>query len=799
MTGARTSVGLRRLRLALLTVAALAQLAFASGAWAAEEAPIKEKLLFHFGWNVNSTGGTVCDVDAEPPECRAEGAQFSSKAGGFEFVESVAGAPGGNVYVADGGNHRVQELEADGAFVLTFGRGVNKEGDDLCKKSEESKCQAGKEGMAPGEFQGLESVAVDPATGDVWTAERPAVLSGGKVLVASRVQEFTSEGQFIREIGKEVNETAHINKETAAENFCPVNPGDKCGAPSPTNGSEPGAFNLGGSGSLLAVENGELYVGDELRVQIFDASAGTFLEEIQLPGRVEAVAVDKAGYMYMIESANDYKIRLFDPSHKPVTTFAQPAVASQLAIDAAGRLAVVEDVTIEHTVHSEGTLYERVGTELHPITHFRAEGQGLKGIAFNESDELFGASFREVLAYVPVRVASLKNEPPSCGSGEVLETDATFDCQLTGLVNPWGVAETMAWFRWGTTKVPSEETVHEPVAAVETPVEVKQLIVVRPNQLFYFQFLGEDANSKPETLSSQSLDEGTTPTVPPRIIDELIASFQTPTTAVLFGRLNPENAPTSYRFEYALESECSQGEIEEGKSLDEACRGVLVAGKRESSEYGRIGTVTEVTGLRPSTTYRYRLYAINDKAEPAIGESGQSQLPEGTFTTAQPTVVTAQTGEASAITPTTAQIAGAVNPDGQASTYSFQLGVDRGADTQYATAFTASAGSEAGPVEERFTLTGLQPATTYAYRIAIQFGDGTTPGSKAVGEARTFTTAVLPQEPFAQPPEQLLVPGIKFPRPPVVKKPSACARAHRRHRCSHGKQRHTSKRPKRRH
>ena len=73
------------------------------------------------------------------------------------------------------------------------------------------KCKAGVEGSAAGQFgeAGPESVAIDPANGNVYVTDRVDYFSSGRVFTGFgwRVQEFTAEGKFVLEIGKEVNET----------------------------------------------------------------------------------------------------------------------------------------------------------------------------------------------------------------------------------------------------------------------------------------------------------------------------------------------------------------------------------------------------------------------------------------------------------------------------------------------------------------------------------------------------------------------------------------------------------------
>ncbi len=174
----------------------------------------------------------------------------------------------------------------------------------------------------------------------------------------------------------------------------------------------------------------------------------------------------------------------------------------------------------------------------------------------------------------------------------------------------------------------------------------------------------------------------------------------------------------------------------------------------------------EVAGLQPATSYRFRLLAINRENQVATNEAGGARLPEGLFETAPPPAVAAQTGAASEVTTTSATVSGSVNPDGQPSTYTFEMGVDNGSGTRFAVVFSGAAGAGATPVEETVGLTGLQPGTIYAYRIAIHYGDGAGSGASATGGALTFTTGGLPAALSVPTPlAQLAVPVIAFPFP----------------------------------
>ena len=77
----------------------------------------------------------------------------------------------------------------------------------------------------------MRSLTVDPESGNVYVSEVVYGEISGNRSLGERVQEFTLDGQFVLEIGKEVNETAHKNGETVNENRCPVKAGDLCKGP----------------------------------------------------------------------------------------------------------------------------------------------------------------------------------------------------------------------------------------------------------------------------------------------------------------------------------------------------------------------------------------------------------------------------------------------------------------------------------------------------------------------------------------------------------------------------------------
>jgi hypothetical protein len=765
------STATRKTRLAVAVLVSMTVVAFGTADAQATEPPIKEVLQAHFGREVNVTKTQehagqaledVCLVLPPPGETCAPGKE-SLAPGGFAYPNSVAGAPepSNDVYVTDNG-HRVQELTSMGEVVRAFGAA----------------------GTGAGQFGEASGVAVDQVSGDVYVRD----------LTNWRVEKFTSTGTFVLMFGKEVNETTHGDVCTAQEI---EKLGVKCqaGVRSPEGSGAPSQFNfVQGYGDVLTVGPGHVvYVGDEHRVQKFEAN-GTFKGEISLSGlssangsKVTGLAVDGSGDVYVVYRVNfeSRVIREFGPDGveiqgkgfplAPVATQAGGTVEiGGIAVDSAGRLAVAE---LEHyrledeaLTRLRGELYEAENGE--PGTTLTNPGSTALG--FNGNDELYVAvggvsTGHEVWKYIPLRVARLKATGEECMAGVPHGTSATLDCKLEGTVNPWGVDKTEVWFNWGRTSALGEETPKQPIPTGEVPVEVHAVIEgVRPNESgFFYELVGTDANVVlPETLKSNVVSF-TTPIVAPWL-GEPVAPFVRAGSAVLFDELNPEHARTGYWFEYLACTGPEDGTLEErwaeGQQTPEA----------ESSAYGQIGVTQEVVGLQADTTYCYRLHAESESTSGAETKEANSEVKS--FKTGLPPHPKAITGSTSGVGMTSAQISGLVDPDGEGAVYTFELGVYKGADTDFGVVYSSSAGSGTDLVPESLVVTGLQPGTTYGYRIRAE-SSYTAGDAEAVGATMTFTTVGLPTVLSTPTPLGLLaVPQTPFP--PREAKP--CKRGYHR-------------------
>jgi hypothetical protein len=866
-------------RLALAAVTgAVWMLVGVSVAHAEYTGPVKQIISSYSGREVNLTevekhAGApledVCSV-ASADTCQRGGA--SSLAGGFIYPSGVAvdndeASPQyGDVYVIDS-THRIQVLAADGSFVSTFGWDVNKtkvekggasqQAMNLCTETEiqaGGECQAGVDGEAPGQFGETQSgIAVDPASGDVYVADAVKTSVGEHPTNGERVQVFSSEGVWLAEIGKEVNETKDAMPGASAEekDLCTevevTAKSVTCGGPTQyefgkepsTNDTEPGVFPIEIPSMSITAGGPEdlLYVGAGSRVQELDATDGKWKGEISLtsissaPGSVvTALAVDDScslheptltesttptcgefdpedGDVYLVYRAeiagtsdNDHVIRKFTPAGVEIKSGGFPlapsprepaaAVAARgitldvrgIAVDSADRLAVSESEA-SNVTKPYGSLYDggtgRLITEFDNsfyagyINHSSGspEMSPSVGVAFGPKDKLYAAAQTNmaVVAYEPVPVAELLSSPAVCGAGEDHESDVTFDCALNGVVNPEGVSGTDVWFQWGKNPQLGLETPEQQVSTGSTLEPVAHAPVLeglRPNATYYYRLAGYDENNQaPESPLSSETGSFTTGYVAPKVVGEPSTPFVRSSSVVFSAELNPENANTEYFFEYAAEAKPGENPLASCAGVRRAsCPGVASTGVLESAAYENIGAFLEATGLATGTVYHYRLAAESENAGKT--EKLTSKGPEGSFTTTAAPVPQAATGAPSAIGTSGATISGAVNSDGQPATYAFELGVYRGTGTQYGVVFSGPVGASVVPVQESLALTGLQPGTTYAYRVEVSSGYGT-----AYGEAVTFTTAGLPEVLLVPAPlEQLPIPAIAFPTPVTTPK-----------------------------
>lgn len=310
---------------------------------------------------------------------------------------------------------------------------------------------------------------------------------------------------------------------------------------------------------------------------------------------------------------------------------------------------------------------------------------------------------------------------------------STGDATLNGSIDPEGVTVESCFFQYGlTTSYGSVTSCAQAmpltgVSALSVSVALTDLTL---NHTYHYRLSTTDSRSE-----VNGADQTFSILVRPSVEDQQPSvSDVTRSTARLEGVVDPQEGETSYRFEY--------GPTEEyGNATPPLHTEDLVSGDVPFEQ--------QVAGLIPGLTYHYRVVATN--------VAGTTYGADHTFMSGEPAPPSATTDATMEIEQNTATITGLVTTNGLPTSYGFEIATntDYGPPTGLG---YVGAGLSGAPVSLR--LTGLQPGTTYHYRVTASNVDGTVYGADA-----TFTTSVYSST-FAEPPAPLpfvTVPQMAFP------------------------------------
>ncbi len=192
---------------------------------------------------------------------------------------------------------------------------------------------------------------------------------------------------------------------------------------------------------------------------------------------------------------------------------------------------------------------------------------------------------------------------------------------LTGSVNPDGAGPATCRFMWGRTPALGSEARCEgpgesaanPVPNGSSPVAVHARVsALAPDTTYYYRLQAFNANGPNE--GEEAEDQQFT-TGGPGVHGES-ASSVTSSSVTLNAEIDPDNAPTSYYFQYGTSTAY-------GESVPLAPGVALGSGK------GDVGVSVHLQGLAAGTVYHYRVVAVGESGGEVVTVGG----PDETFTT----------------------------------------------------------------------------------------------------------------------------------------------------------------------
>jgi NHL repeat len=581
------------------------------------------------------------------------------------------------------GNGRVQVFDAAGNFKFMFGRGVLTGGDggEVCDHTQ-IPCGASElfRDDEEGEFDTPGGIAINQQTGDVYVNDR-----GNR-----RVQQFEADGTFVRAWGWGVD--------TGADAFEICTAGCQGGAA----GGNGGQFGEGGEETFPAIA-----VDPAAPHHVFVADG----QGAGGPGR-----------LHEYEADGDF-VRLWGLG---VVNSGQPGdrglnVLEICASTAAG------------------------------VCRQAPDGEELEDAGFGEwtaTDFSFVAGPRGIAVDPVTRVVYVTDgaSVPSGSTGILrFDTDETApeDMQMPRIVGTAGAEQLRIDPQSGNLIASFEDHLREFDLGQEPPVEVDRHLVdqhliglrSKPDG-FPILITGVDVerttgdiyvstheHEGPARILAAD-EDGAEP--PPTVTIEDPSPTVNGSNVTFTGTVNPggtPDIPATYNFQYRKVG---------------ATAWITVPGSENPLGDGNapIDVSDEVDDIEPAADYEVRLVARKAFGNPEVASA--PMLFDG-----EPLPPEAETVTPAARSATAATLAAVIEPNNRATTYRFEWGTD----TTYGNVVPVPAGDAGGGFGARLVtvrIVGLEPGTTYHYRVVADNGTEEAPGDTEVeGEDVSFTTRAI--------------------------------------------------------
>jgi hypothetical protein len=647
-----------------------------------------------------NTGSGTCEITDNLDGSPAQIATASGN-GALDNPQSLAvDQDTGNVYVSDRDNRRIDEYEADGTFIRSFGWDVAESGPgntgiayEVCEEAEGDVCKAGVSGSGTGQISssntaGILGIAVSPPDG---------AAASGTVFVADsgnrRVNTYALDGTSPASFGSSSQFGSTQPRKVAV---------DSRGIVYASNSNNHGEIlrydteNADGEGvGFLAPIEGSVPGVNEKQAIVFSSGEG---------------GVVKEGDIFTVTCPNGETTS--EITYVDINVYREDRVREALESKCGGNYTMTSPYFGYGTeLVYEGSFEE---TNVPPMTCTMLTGEGTC-----EVETLIEGKEEEKHALLATNstesaTAGLAVHPDSDGAGA--DTDVLFVLRDPEK-GPTAVQQFGAAHEPGQVAAPTEDDDEHGAEAGFSTVnglgfdDSSGRLFVSSTSFGFAQGIG---NGSRVFLLDETPDP--VPSLDP------ITTFDTE-MATFTGTVNPEGGETVYRFEYVDDAEFLANGFENATQVPTTEGNV---GHGTSPVAVEADTPHDLAG---GTTYHVRLVAkrffttVETEDEKTFTTTASAPTVEGTVATQVKTE--------------SANLRAAINTEGETTSYHFNWGPTTGYGNSTAAGNLPASAHTAAALGE---VTGLSPGLTIHYQVVATNGTGTT-----IGPDETFTTPA--QEP----------------------------------------------------
>jgi phosphodiesterase/alkaline phosphatase D-like protein len=347
------------------------------------------------------------------------------------------------------------------------------------------------------------------------------------------------------------------------------------------------------------------------------------------------------------------------------------------------------------------------------VTHKFAKGGTFAVTVKIHTDDLASP---EVEATSHVTISAEPPPPPTAITSTASAISPSSEL-VKGAVNPHG-SNTTCLFEYGTTEIYGKTAPckTQPGSGGEVAVEA-ELTGLASTTKYHYRLVAENAEKAKGTGLDRTFETSASVAAAPKVKTEPATAITT-TGATLNAKVDPEG------------SEVTECKLEYGPT--ESYGSSVPCSPSPGSGTAEVAVAGAVAGLTPNTTYHFRVHAKNSNPTPVSG-SDQS------FKTAELPAPKVKTEPASAISATGATLNAKVDPEGSEVT---ECKLEYGPTESYGSSApcSPSPGSGTADVSVSAAVAGLNPSTTYHFRVRAKNSNAT----PALGSDATLKTAEPP-------------------------------------------------------